>query len=100
MIIDITREVNLFLSFLGLGIGLDFIWCGYWYMKTNELTHLPRLLGYLAFKIFETGNKKNKSKNTFATNMFSMEAATIYMLLSGIYLIVRCTFSIVSYFYK
>ena len=69
-------------------------------MKTNDLTHLPRLLGYLAFKIFERANKINKSKNAFVTNMFSMEAAKIYMLLEGTYLIVSSTFSIVSYFYK
>jgi hypothetical protein len=100
MVVDITREVYLFFSFLGLGIGLDFVWCGYWYMKTNELAHLPRLLGYLIFKIFETGNKKNKSKNMLATNMFSMKAASFYMLWGGIYYIVSSIISIISYFYR
>jgi hypothetical protein len=83
MVVDITPQVKLFFNFLGLGIGLDFIWCGYWYMKTNELTHLPRLLGYLVFKIFETANKKNKSKNMFVINMFSMGAANILHAFGG-----------------
>jgi hypothetical protein len=53
MIIDITRKVYLFFNFLGLGIGLDSIWCGYWYMKTKEIPRLPKSLGFLTFKLFE-----------------------------------------------
>ncbi len=98
MVVDITREVYLFFSFLG--IGLDFVWCGYWYMKTNKLAHLPRLLGFWIFKIFETGDKKSKSKNMLVTNMFSMKAASIYMFLGGVYYIVRSTISIIGYFHR
>jgi hypothetical protein len=100
MVIDITREVGLFFNLIFLGIGLDFIWCGYWFLKTNEMTHLPKLLGYLVLKLFERANKMNKSKNKFAAEMFSMKAASIYMLLEGPYLVVSSTLTILDYFHK
>ncbi len=100
MTINITPIVDVFLNLLGFGVGLDFTWCGYWFLKTNEVTHLPRLLGYLVFKLFEIANKKNKSKNEIVKNMFSMKAASIYMLLVGLQLIVESAFTLLSQFLK
>ena len=92
--VDITPIVNLFLNFLLFFIGLDFAWCGYWLLKTNEFPRLPRLLGYLVFRIFETANRKNKSKNEIANSMFSMKAASIYLFFGGLQLIVFSTLKI------
>ncbi len=100
MIIDITPIVNLFLNLLVFGIGLDFAWCGYWLLKTNEITRLPRLLGYLVFKLFEVANKKNKSKNEIAKSMFSMKAVSIYLLLGGLQLIVSSILTLLSQLFK
>jgi hypothetical protein len=96
MIIDITPIVNTFFNLITFGIGLDFAWCGYWFLKTNEIEHLPRLLGYVIFKLFERANKKNKSKNELVKTMFSMKAASIYVLLSGIQLIVTSMITMLS----
>jgi len=90
--------VDTFLNLLVFGIGLDFTWSGYWFLKTNEIGHNPRLFGYLVFKLFEAGINKNKSKNEIAKNMFSMKAASIYMLLGGPPLIVGSIFSLLSQF--
>ena len=90
--------VDAFLSLLVFCVGLDFTWCGYWFLKMNEITHLPRLFGYLVFKIFEAGLNKNKSKNEIAKIMFSMKAASIYMLLGGPPLIVGSIFALLIQF--
>jgi len=85
--------VEAFLNLLLIGIGLDFTWCGYWFLKTSEITRLPRLFGYLMFKLFETAIKKDKSKNEIGMIVFSMKAASIYLLLAGPLLIVNRLFS-------
>ena len=89
MIIDITPIFAVFGNLLLFLIGLDFMWCGYWYMKTHETKRLPRLLGYLTLKLFEIGNRKSKSTNQFARNMASMEAASKYLLIGGIGLVME-----------
>ncbi len=96
MTIDITPIITVLLNLLLALVGLDFVWCGYRYMKTHEIKRIPRLLGYLVLKIFETGNRKNKSTNQFAIRMFSMEAAGWYLLLSGIYLVAEGAFPLVT----
>jgi hypothetical protein len=100
MIIDITPIIAVVLNFLAFLIGLDFVWCGYWYMKTHEIKRLPRLLGYLGLKIFEIGNRKNKSTNQFANNMFSMEAAGKYLFFGGVYLVLRGLFPLLNLLLK
>lgn len=100
MIIDITPIIAVFGNLLLFLIGLDFVWCGYWYMKTHETKCLPRLLGYLGLKIFEIGNRKNKSTNQFANNMFSMEAAGKYLFFGGIYLTVIGLFQLLTQLLK
>ena len=100
MIIDITPIISVILNFLVLCIGLDFVWCGYWYMKTNQMNYLPRLLGYLVLKLFEVGNRRNRSKDEFVNSMFSMKAACIYMLLGGFYFFVRSTFALLTQLIK
>lgn len=100
MIIDITPIIAVFLNLLVFLIGLDFVWCGYWYVKTHEIKRLPRLLGYLALKVFEIGNRKNKSTNQFANSMFSMDAAGKYLLVGGIGLIVKGIILLLSQFSK
>jgi hypothetical protein len=100
MIIDLTPIITVFLNLLTYLIGLDFVWCGYWYMKTRETNRLPRLLGYLGLKVFVIGNRKNKSTNQFVNSMFSMEAAGKYCLISGIYLVVRGMFPLLTQLLK
>lgn len=87
MILNITPIVDIFLYLLTLGIGLDFTWCGYWLLKTNKMTHIPRLLGYLTLKIFEKASINN-NETKIVKIMFSMKTASIYMLLGGPLLIV------------
>ncbi len=96
MTIDITPIITVLLDLLLALIGLDFVWCGYRYMKTHETRRIPGLLGYLVLKIFETGNKKSKSTNQFAVRMFSMEAAGWHLLLSGVYLIAEGAFPLLT----
>jgi hypothetical protein len=96
MIIDITPTVNTFFNLIALGVGLDFAWCGYWFLKTNEITHLPRLLGCMILKLFERANKKSKSKNELVKTIFSMKAASIYLLLGGIQIIVSSMITLFS----
>lgn len=100
MIIDITPIVNLFLNLLVFGIGLDFAWYGYWLLKKSEITRLPRLLGYLVFKLFEVANRKSKSKNEIAKSMFSMKAVGIYLLLGGLQLIVSSILTLLSQIFR
>jgi hypothetical protein len=87
MIINITPVIDVFFNLLTFFVGLDFIWCGYWYLKTSETACFPKLLGYLVFKFFERLNKKSKSKNEVLRTMFSMKAASFYMLVEGLHLI-------------
>jgi hypothetical protein len=89
MIIDITPIVDVLLNLIVFLIGLDFVWYGYWYMKTHEIRCTLGLLGYLSLKLFERGNRKNKSSNQFANNMFSMEAAGKYLIVGGIGLVIK-----------
>ena len=96
--IDITPIINVILDLVMFGIGLDFVWCGYWYLKTKETTRLPKLLGFLCLKIFEVGNKKNRSKNELAKNMFSMKAAGMYLLVSGFQLMLGGAFKLFGKF--
>ena len=96
MTIDITPIVNVFGDLLLFLIGVDYTWCGFWYMKTHETKHLPRLLGYLSLKIFKIGNRKGKSTNQFANSMFSMEAAGKYLFFGGICLIVMSLLQLVA----
>ena len=96
MIIDITPIVNIFFNLLGFGIGLDFVWCGYWFLKKNDITRLPKLLGYMMFKLLEVGNKKSKSKNDFVRNMFSMKTGAIGALLVGFEMMASSMFALLS----
>lgn len=78
-----------FIYLLVFGIGLDFIWCGSWFLAKNKIIFFPKLFGYLALKLFEISNKKSTSKNEFAKNVFSMRAAGVYLLLGGLQLVIR-----------
>jgi hypothetical protein len=90
--------VDAFLNLLVFGVGLDFTWCGYWFLKTNEITHLPKLFGYLMFKFIEKSIDKDVSKNETVKIVFSMKAVSIYMLLGGPLLIVGSAFALLSQF--
>lgn len=96
MEVDITPIINVILYVIEALIGLDFLWCGYWYIRTRDTERLPRLLGYMALKLFERANRIHKptdrSLDRIYTNMFSMQAAVKYMLISGIYLVIEGTY--------
>jgi hypothetical protein len=92
MIIDIMPILVVVFHSLTSLIGLDFVWCGYWYNNNHDLRYLPRLLGYLVLKIFEVGNRKNRSTNQLANNMFNMEAAGKYLFFGGIFLVAKGLF--------
>lgn len=94
MTINIAPIVNIVFNLFAFAIGLDFAWCGYLYLKTNKTTHISKLLGFLVLKLFEVGNRKSKSKNQYAKNMFSMKAAGIYLLAGGILLMVDGAFGL------
>ena len=96
MIINITPIVNTCFTFIVFFIGLDFAWCGYVFMKTNDIKRVPKLLGYLVLKLFERGNRLSKSTNEIAKTMFSMKAAGIYSLLSGLQLMVSSMVELLS----
>ena len=96
MTINITPIVSVIFNLFAFGIGLDFAWCGYLYLKTNKTTHIPKLLGFLVLKLFEVGNRKSKSKNEFAKNMFSMRAAGMYLLVGGLLLMVDGAFRLLA----
>ena len=96
MVIDITPIVNTCFTLIVFFIGLDFAWCGYLFLKMNQITHLPKFLGYWMFRLFERANKKNKSTNEIVTAVFSMKAAGIYMLLGGLQLIGSSMFMLLS----
>ena len=94
MTINITPIVTIVFNLFAIGVGLDFAWCGYLYLKTNKTTRIPKLLGFWVLKLFEVGNRKNKSKNEFAKNMFCMKAAGIYLLVGGLLLMVDGAFGL------
>lgn len=96
MTVDITPIVAVLFTLLLFLIGVDFAWCGYWFIKTHETKRLPRLLGYLTLKVFEMGNRKNKSSNQFANSMFSMDAAGKYLLIGGVGLVIESIASLVA----
>ena len=98
MTIDITPIINVFINLLLFLIGIDFIWCGYWYLRTRKMNRLPRLLGYLSLKIFEAGNRKGKSTNQYANAMFSMDAAGKYLLVGGVALVLQSIIQLVTQF--
>jgi hypothetical protein len=100
MIIDITPIVAVFFNLIKFLIGIDFLWYGYWYKKTHKIKLTLGLLGYLALKLFERGNRKNKSSNHFVNSMFSMEAAGIYLVVSGIGLIIEGMFSLMPQLFR
>ena len=100
MIIDITPIVAVFGNLLLFLVGVDYVWCGYWYIKTRETKRLPRLLGYLTLKLFERANRKSKSTNQFANSMFSMETAGRYSFYGGIYLTLIGLFQLLAQLQK
>ncbi len=100
MIIDITPIIAVFFNLLVFLIGLDFVWCGFWYMKTRETKRLPRLLGYLTLKLFEIGNRKSKSSNQIARSMFSMEVAGKYLIVGGVGLVIEGVFLLLTQLLK
>jgi hypothetical protein len=88
--------VNLFLYLIVLGIGIDFTWCGYWYLTTKEINRLPKLLGYLMFRIIQTGINKKQSSIKFVRTILSMKAMGIYLLLGGPLLILGSIFALLG----
>lgn len=77
MTITITNQT---FSVIGLGIGLDFVWCGFWFIRKNQLPMFPKLLGYLIFRISEVEIKANKSKNTSVEIMFGAKTTSFSLL--------------------
>jgi hypothetical protein len=104
MTIDITPIVAVFFDLIVFLIGIDFVWYGYWYMKTHEIKLTLGLLGYLALKLFERGNRKNKSSNHFVNSMFgsmfSMEVAGKYLFFGGIGLIIQGLFPLLTQLFR
>ena len=96
MTLDITPIIAMFLNLIVFLIGIDFMWSGYWYMKTHEIKPTLGLFGYLGLKLFERGNRKNKSSNQFANSMFSMEAAGKYLVVGGIGLVIKGIFPLLT----
>jgi hypothetical protein len=99
MKIGITPLVNVFFNLIGALIGIDFLWGGYWYTKTRDIKRTIGL-SYLGLKLFERANRTNKSSNQFTNKMvsimFSLEAVGIYWVVSGIGLVVRCLFPLLT----
>lgn len=91
---------EVFLNFLLISIGLDAAWCGYRFLKTDDITRIPRLFGYLVLKLFETGIKKDKSNNKIGMIVFNMKAAGVYLLLGGPLLIVDRLFALLIQFLR
>jgi len=96
MIIDITPIVAVFFNLIMILLGIDYIWCGYWYMRTHKIKFTIGLFGYLTLKLLERYNRKNKSSNQFANSMFSMEAAGKYMVVGGIGIVITSIFPLLT----
>lgn len=96
MTIDIIPIVGIVFNLFTFAIGLDFAWSGYLYLKTNKTTHIPKLLGFWVLKLFEVGNRKSKSKNEYAKNMFSMKAAGTYLRVGGLLLMLDGAFRLLA----
>ena len=95
MVIDITPLVGAFFNMILALIGIDFLWGGFWYMKTREIKRIKGL-SYLMLKLFERGNRLNKSSNQFAKRMFSMDAVGIYMIVAGIGYVIQGLFPLLT----
>lgn len=91
---------DIFINLLTICIGIDFIWSGIWFQIKNETPNMPKLLGYLVFRLFETSIKKYKSKNNAIKNLFSLRAASIYLLLGGFNLMISGTITIIILLHK
>ncbi|HEY3313324.1 MAG TPA: hypothetical protein VGK00_16910 [Anaerolineales bacterium] len=100
MIVDITPIVAVFFKLILFLIGVDFLWCGYWYIKTQEIKLTLGFLGYLALMLFKRANSLRKSSNqdvnSIFSMMFSMQSAGIYLVVAGICLIMEGLFSLLT----
>ena len=106
MTIDITPLVGTFFNMILALIGIDFVWGGYWYMKTREIKR-TRGLSYLTIKFFERVNRLNnlnKSSNQFAKRFisirYSMDAVGIYLVVAGILLVIQGMFPLLTQLYR
>lgn len=96
MIVDISPIIAVIFNLILILIGIDFIWYGYWYMKTHEIKLTLGFGGYLALRLFKRANSlrksSNKDINSIISMMFSMESAGIYLVVGGIGLIIQGLF--------
>lgn len=101
MNITITPTMfDIFINLLTVCIGIDFIWCSFWFQIKNEIPNMPKLLGYLVFRLFEASTKRSKSNNKAIKSLFSLRAASIYLLLGGFNLIISSVIAIVILSHK